>query len=64
MDNKFEKRKEIVYSLMCDPHYVPMKIKEIAIVMQVAKEDRPELEAAGAAAIAADPVELLALLSR
>lgn len=42
MDNKFEKRKEIVYSLMCDPHYVPMKIKEIAIVMQVAKEDRPE----------------------
>ena len=41
MDNKFEKRKEIVYSLMCDPHYVPMKIKEIAIVMQVAKEDRP-----------------------
>lgn len=45
MDNKFEKRKEIVYSLMCDPHYVPMKIKEIAIVMQVAKEDRPELEA-------------------
>ena len=45
MDNKFEKRKEIVYSLMCDPHYVPMKIKEIAIVMQVAREDRPELEA-------------------
>ena len=45
MDNKFEKRKEIVYSLMCDPHYVPMKIKEIAIVMQVAKEDRSELEA-------------------
>ena len=26
--------------------------------------DRPELEAAGAAALAADPVELLALLSR
>lgn len=45
MDHIFEKRKEIVYQLICDKHYVPMKIKEIAIVMQVAKADRPQLEA-------------------
>ncbi|MDO5540777.1 MAG: ribonuclease R [Eubacteriales bacterium] len=44
MENLFEKRKETVYKLICDPHYVPMKIKEIAIVMQVAREDRPQLE--------------------
>lgn len=45
MNNLFEKRKEIVFNLICDKLYVPMKIKELAIVMQVAKEDRPELEA-------------------
>ncbi len=37
-------RKQKVYDLICDRNYVPMKIKEIAILMQVAKEDRPELE--------------------
>lgn len=44
MENLFEKRKQRVFQLICDKHYVPMKIKEIAILMQVAKEDRPELE--------------------
>ena len=44
MDNLFEKRKETVYKLICDPHYIPMKIKEIAVMMQVAREDRPQLE--------------------
>lgn len=44
MDQIYEKRKETVYALMCDPHYVPMKIREIAILMQVDKENRPELE--------------------
>lgn len=39
-----EERKKIVYALMQDKTYVPMKIKELAIVMQVSKEDRPELE--------------------
>jgi len=38
-----EERKKIVYALMQDKTYVPMKIKELAIVMQVAKEDRDEL---------------------
>lgn len=44
MENLFEKRKETIYNLVCDKHYVPMKIKEIAILLQVSKEDRPELE--------------------
>lgn len=44
MDHLFERRKEIIYNLICDKHYVPMKIKEIAILLQVSKEDRPELE--------------------
>lgn len=44
MENLFEKRKETIYNLICDKHYVPMKIKEIAILLQVSKEDRPELE--------------------
>lgn len=39
-----QKRKEMVYRLICDPHYVPMKIKELAILLQVTKEMRPELE--------------------
>lgn len=39
-----EERKKIIYALMQDKTYVPMKIKELAIVMQVAKEDRPVLE--------------------
>ncbi|MDO4343788.1 MAG: ribonuclease R [Eubacteriales bacterium] len=44
MNNLYEKRKQTVYDLICDRQYVPMKIKEIAILMQVAKEDRRELE--------------------
>ena len=40
----FNKRKQIVYNLICDDMYVPMKIKELAIVLNVKKEERPELE--------------------
>lgn len=39
-----QKRKKIVYQFICDKTYVPMKIKELAIVLQVTKEMRPELE--------------------
>ena len=42
--NLFEQRKQIVYKLICDEFYVPMKIKELAIVLGVKKEERPELE--------------------
>ncbi len=39
-----EKRKKVVEDLMHDKKYVPMKIKELAILMQVPRERRGELE--------------------
>lgn len=42
--HKYEQRKDTVYRMICDPDYIPMKIKEIAIIMQVSKEDRPMLD--------------------
>lgn len=44
MGKDFKTRKQIVYQFICDEMYVPMKIKELAIVLGVKKEDRPELE--------------------
>ena len=44
MGNKtFEERKKIIYEFISDPHYVPMKEKELAMLLQVAREDREEL---------------------
>ena len=40
-----EKRKETIYELICSDHYVPMKIKEIAILLQIPRENREELKA-------------------
>ena len=37
-----EKRKKMICDLMNDPAYVPMKEKELAVLLQVAKEDREE----------------------
>lgn len=45
MDSKqLEKRKKVLLDLMNDKIYVPMKIKELAIILQVSKEERPDLE--------------------
>ena len=33
MDAKYEQRKKMIYDFMCDDMYVPMKIKELAIVL-------------------------------
>ncbi|MEE0885143.1 MAG: ribonuclease R [Faecalimonas sp.] len=44
MDQTFEKRKKIIYELICDEFYVPMKLKELAILLQVPKEQRNELK--------------------
>ena len=44
MDEKYEKRKKMIYDFMCDDMYVPMKIKELAIVLGVTKNQRPQLE--------------------
>ena len=43
MSNKFDKRKKVVYDLICDDLYTPMKFKELAMLLRVAKEDRDEL---------------------
>lgn len=40
----FEKRKKIIYEFICSEFYTPMKIKELAILLQVPKEQRRELK--------------------
>ena len=44
MDQTFEKRKKIIYEFICDEFYVPMKVKEIAIMLNVPKNQRAELQ--------------------
>lgn len=44
MNNLFDKRKKMIYEFMCDEMYVPMKIKELCIMLEVSKDDRPQLE--------------------
>ena len=43
-DTQFERRKKVLYDMICDKHYIPMKIKEIAILLQVPKENRQQLK--------------------
>jgi len=38
-----EERKNVIIELLNDPLYVPMKEKELAVVLQVAKKDREDL---------------------
>lgn len=44
IDRQYEKRKKMVYQFICDEFYVPMKMKEMAAVLQVKKEERQELK--------------------
>lgn len=44
MDQTFEKRKKVIYDFISDDFYVPMKLKELAILLQVPKEQRNELK--------------------
>lgn len=37
-------RKKVIYDLICDDLYVPMKIKEMAILLNVTKEERDDLK--------------------
>ncbi len=39
-----DKRKKVIYDLVSDSFYVPMKEKELAVFMQVKPEDRSELK--------------------
>ena len=41
---ELKQKKETVYGLICSDFYVPMKIKEMAIFLQVPKERRQELQ--------------------
>ena len=43
-ENQMRERKETILSLMNEPSYVPMKIKELAILLEVPKERREELK--------------------
>ena len=38
-----EERKQMLLTLMKDPTYVPMKLKELAIMLQVPKKQRDDL---------------------
>lgn len=40
----FEKKKKVIDSLIHDKHYIPMKAKEIAVLLGVSREDRPMLQ--------------------
>lgn len=43
MEHIFEKRKKVIYDFMCDDLYTPMKFKELAVVLQVPRDERDEL---------------------
>lgn len=43
MDKTFEDKKKVVYGFICDELYTPMKFKELAVLLQVPKEQRDEL---------------------
>lgn len=40
----YEERKQLIYDLVRDDHYVPMKEKELAIFLQVEPQDRPQMK--------------------
>ncbi len=37
-----EEKKKIIYEFICQERYVPMKQKELAVILQVSKESRPD----------------------
>ena len=39
-----EDRKKMIYEFMCSDIYVPMKLKELAVLLDVPREERPQLE--------------------
>lgn len=46
LNQTFEKRKKVLYDFICDEMYIPMKIKEIAIILQIPKDQRALLKSA------------------
>ncbi|MCI8558174.1 MAG: ribonuclease R [Lachnospiraceae bacterium] len=59
MDNRsLEEKKKIIYEFICDTRYVPMKQKELAVLLQVEKERRAELAQALEALLAEGKIQL------
>ena len=56
---QFEKKKNTIYGLLCDDLYVPMRTKEIAMLLDIPKTRREELQEVLDALIAADRAEKL-----
>ena len=55
-----QERKEMIYSFICDELYVPMKVKEMAAVLNVPKTQRGELQEVLDALIADGKIEVSA----
>lgn len=58
MDEIFEKRKKVIYDFICDDLYVPMKLKELAILLQVPKEQKGDLRQIMDSLVAEGKVEM------
>lgn len=43
-EEHFERRKKVLCDMICDKEYSPMKLKEIAILLQVPRENRDQLK--------------------
>lgn len=57
---QFERRKKVLYDMICDKQYIPMKIKEIAILLNVPKDSREELRKVLDALVLDGKIELTA----
>lgn len=55
---ELEKRKKVIYDFICDDLYTPMKIKEIAILLNIPKEQRGDLEEVLSALVDEGKIEL------
>lgn len=43
-EEQFERRKKVLYDMICDKQYIPMKLKEIAMLLQIPRENRQQLK--------------------
>lgn len=59
-NEQFERRKKVLYDMICDKQYIPMKIKEIAILLGVPRENREELREVLDALVLEGKIELTA----
>lgn len=43
-EEQLERRKKVIYDMLTDKQYVPMKLKEMAMLLQIPKENRQDLK--------------------